>query len=76
MKWGNEKNVEAPQAIVAMNDGRQNQVPTSPRQRLTAAQNREPEVQVLVVLAKNDFSWTDAVHLKDPEPTRATYRIQ
>jgi len=51
MKRGNEGNIEATEAIVAMDDGRQNQVPFGSRRRRTGTQNREPEVQVLVVFS-------------------------
>ena len=76
MKRGNEKNIEMTQAIVAMDNGRQNQVTFSSRRRLTGAQNRESEVQVLVVFSKNNFSWTCAVDLKDAESARSALRIQ
>jgi len=76
MKRGNEKNIEATQAVVAMNNGRQGQVTFSARRRLTGTQNREPEVQVLVVFAKNNFSWTCAVELEDAESARSALRIQ
>ena len=76
MKRGNEENIETTEAIVAMDDGRQNQVPFGFRRRRTGTQNREPEVQVLVVLSKNNFGWTCAVDLKDAESARSACRIQ
>ena len=76
MKRGNEENIEATQAIVAMNNGRYGQVTFSSRRRLGGTQNRESEVQVLVIFSQNNFSWTCAVELKDAESARSLLRIQ
>ena len=76
MKRGNEENIETTQAIVAMDNGRQGQVTFGPRRRLTGAQNRDSEVQVLVVFSKNNFSWTCAVDPEDAESARSALRIQ
>src|SRR5262249_3284427 len=59
-----------------MDNGRHNQVTFSSRRRLTGTQNREPEVQVLVVFPKNNFSWTCAVDLEDAESARSVLRAQ
>ena len=76
MKRGDEKNIETTQAIVAMDNGRQSQVTFSFRRRLTGTQNREPEVQVLVVFSYNNFSRTFAVDLKDVESACSALRFQ
>src|SRR5262249_42523526 len=76
MKRGNEKDVETTQAIVAMDDGRQNQVTLGSRRRRTGAQDGKPEVQVLVVFSENDFSRARAVDLEDAESARSALRFQ
>ena len=76
MERGNEKNIKTTQAVVAMDNSRQNQMTFSSRQRLTGTKNREPEVQVFVVFSNNDFSWTRTVDLEDAESARSALRTQ
>jgi len=76
MKRGNEEKIETTEAIVAMDDGRQNQVSLGSRRRPTGTQNRKPEVQVLFVFSKDDFRRACAVDPKDSQSIRSALSLQ
>src|SRR5437016_5238700 len=64
---GDDQDIETTQAVVAMDHGRQSQLTFASWRWLIGTEDREPEVQVLVVFAKDDFGRTRAVDLEDAD---------
>lgn len=68
MKRSNDFQVGAPEQVVAMNDRGENNRRRAIGTPWAAVENRGPEVEVLVILAHEDFAGAGFVELEDTDP--------
>ena len=67
MKGSDDQYVGPAQAVVAVDDGRDSQLTTERRRQVRAAQYRQSEIKVPVVLAQDDLGFAPAVDLEDAD---------
>ena len=67
MEWCDQKDVDTPQAIVAVHHSGQNQVMLACGRQPLRTEHRQPKVQMFVIFPQHDLAYGYAVNLEDAD---------